>query len=155
MKTYKLAASSFFFYNIFIPSLVILFTIFGFVSLAIEDIHKQTLWTDLIQAGVVFLVWLCLVGLMLYTSHLPYEITIQDDNTIRFRSFTRKLMISPNDIKTIKLIKVIHGRFIRIELTKRPFYMINRFYILKYFDDLQDFLSTVKSLNPNIVIKNL
>ncbi len=90
--------------------------------------------------------FLGLVGMWYITLQYPFEITIRDDKTIEFRSVIRKIIVMPIEIQSIK---ASYPGFASVKLTKKSFHLIN------HFDGFHEFLTTVKSLNPNIIIKNL
>ena len=140
MKTYKLARYSFIVYIIMLP---IIYTLIGIWLLSYIIISKNSyplpIW--------LFVCWIILLGYIYYKFlNSLVRITITSDNTIEFRSILCKRTALPIEIISISAIA---PGFVKIKLSRKSVSLIN------HFDGFYEFLATVKSLNPNIVIKNL
>ena len=117
-----------------------LYLIFGGTMLIFgREVDNPPLFLDIIWFLGLVVMWYKIL-------QYPFEITIRDDKTIEFRSVIRKIIVTPIEIQSIK---ATYPGFASVKLTKKSFYLIN------HFDGFYEFLTTVKSLNPNIVIKNL
>jgi hypothetical protein len=76
---------------------------------------------------------------------IPYEIKLCDDARIEFRSILRRTIISPAEIKSVRakpyalgFVDVVHDS--------------GTVHLLSQMDGFHHFLSTIKSLNPEVTI---
>ena len=108
---------------------------FYYFKMTISDFSDPAAWF------LPVLFWglggLCLTNLL-----MVFEIKIQDDDSIAFRNLIRQIVINPYEIKSIK---VYFGRKYNTIV-----YTNGKIKLFDGINNFSDFVSTVKSLNPNI-----
>lgn len=77
----------------------------------------------------------------------PYLITVQEDGTIQFRSIFRTTTISPLEIKSIQAKPYTLG-FIDIAHQRGSVHLLSQ------FDGLHELLTTLKTINPSMIIRD-
>jgi hypothetical protein len=84
-----------------------------------------------------------------FALRIPIEITINEDQEIRFRARMRTVSIPVGDIVMIGTGRWFDPNHVRLDVVhnRGRLTMINR------FSEFRDFLATVKDLNPSVEIK--
>lgn len=138
MKRYKLYPSTFalVFYEAW-PALMDIFFIAVFLTHG-----KLSPWS-----------WVILGGFVLITYRQwrsPFEIRVNQDQSIEFRSLVGNTATTAARIKSVKIRRSVYG-VVNVEHAKGTLRLINR---IDGFDktDLREFLMTVKRMNPAIEI---
>lgn len=129
--------------------IVFMFVLLGFLTL----IGLLILINGLIRADsfgilqVFLLIWLGLLVILWYINlKVPNEIKINLDNSLEFRSYLKKTVVSPEDIISIKAAPLSTG-YVNLKHnagTIRLFSHMTGFYEL---------VGTIKSQNPGVEIK--
>ncbi|NKE70569.1 hypothetical protein [Candidatus Manganitrophus noduliformans] len=140
MKIYKLSKIILVF-NFSVLGLATLFWIF----VAISELTRSS--SGLTERGFTVFGLLALLWVWWGYLKIPYEIKIYDHNSIEFRSFLKRTVISPHEIKSIKGVYLSYG-FIRLRYSRGAIQLINK------MDGFYDFISTIKSINPTVECKN-
>lgn len=139
MKTYKLSKSILiFFFLVLIFMTFIGILVFNVTFISHSEDHQPT-WFLVIWLFILCWNWY-------HYLKMPFEIKIQDDSSIEFRSLIKRIVVMPYEIKSIKSSSLTLG-YITIEHAKGKISLINK------IDGFYDFISTLKSLNPNIEVK--
>lgn len=94
-------------------------------------------------------VFIIILGFALFNAYMwlrfPFEIKINDDNRIEFRSIFRRVTVSPNEIKAVRAKRYALG-FVDVVHEKGKVHLLN------HIDGFHEFLTTLKSLNPAVKI---
>jgi hypothetical protein len=92
-------------------------------------------------------IFLILVVVALFTAYMclriPFEIKMRDDAHIEFRSVLRRTTISPAEIKSVRAKPYVLGF---VDVVHRT----GTVHLLSQMDGFHDFISTIKSLNPEV-----
>jgi hypothetical protein len=90
------------------------------------------------------------VGGLAYVSYklyrIPFEIRVEDDGKIQFRSLLRMVTVAPHEIKAIRA-KPYQVGFVDIEHRGGFVHLVNQ------MDGFHEFLTNLKTTNPSIEIK--
>lgn len=140
MKIYKLSRVNLFF-NFSILGLAALFWIF----VAISELTRSS--ASATERGFTVFGLLALGWVWWGYLKIPYEIKISDHNSIEFRAFLKKIVLSPNEIKSIKGFPLSYG-FVKVKYSGGSIQLIDK------MSDFHDFVATVKSINPSVECKN-
>jgi membrane protein implicated in regulation of membrane protease activity len=93
--------------------------------------------------------FLVLLVVAVFTAYMwlriPFEIKMRDDGLIEFRSVLRRTTISPMEIKSVRAKLYALGF---VDVVHRT----GTVHLLSQMDGFHDFISTVKSLNPELRI---
>lgn len=141
MKVYKLYIAK--------PLLVFyLVWLAAFVSVGVVGI-VVTASGRLDPNGPPLWVFIIILGFALFNAYMwlrfPFEIKINDDNRIEFRSIFRRVTVSPNEIKAVRAKRYALG-FVDVVHEKGKVHLLN------HIDGFHEFLTTLKSLNPAVKI---
>jgi hypothetical protein len=77
---------------------------------------------------------------------IPFEIRIHDDHMIEFRSLFRRTRLAPGEIVSVKARRWTLG-YIDVRHARGTVHLVSQ------IGGFHDFLSTLKTLNPGVVIK--
>lgn len=81
-----------------------------------------------------------------YWLRFPYEITLNGDNSIEFRSLLRRTVVLPLDIRSICAKSYSLG-FVDIAHAQGTIHLLNQ------IDGFHDLVYSIKSLNPDVIVK--
>ena len=94
-------------------------------------------------------IFLTLLAFVLFAAYMwlriPFEIKVCDDSTIEFRSVLRRITISAAEIKSVRAKRYALGF---VDIAHRT----GTVHLLSQMDGFHDFVSTIKSLNPEVKI---
>lgn len=88
----------------------------------------------------------CLLWLWYQVLRVPFQIKIREDGSIEFSSPLKRVVLSPEEIKSIKAYPLLAGQ-VRVRHSTGTLKLFSQMH------DFHDFVSTVKSLNSSIEIK--
>lgn len=95
-------------------------------------------------------VFIILLAFALFTAYMwlrfPFEITIRDDSVIEFRSVFRRVTVYPLEVKSVRAKPYALG-FVDVVHQGGTVHVLNQ------MDGFNDFISTIKTLNPAVKIE--
>jgi hypothetical protein len=95
----------------------------------------------------ISLLWLGIVAWIWYVYlRIPFEITLRDDNLLKFKSVLKTTVVAPGDLVSIKGAPLSLG-FINVKHTGGTIRLICQ------MTGLYELIYTVKSMNPAVEIK--
>jgi len=141
MKTYKLSRT----YVIFQILSLGFFTLMAFFLLFWFNIDQPPSQRIPTLGGVGLL---AVLGCLWYAFFLrvPHQLTIRDDKTVEFRGFLKRNVVMVNEIRSIEYSGLSTGM---VDLK----YEGGTIHLDNHVDGFYDFVGTLKSLNPQIVVK--
>lgn len=144
MKIYKLYLS-----KIVLISYAVMFafvTIFGILVL-LSPLMELDFFGPGGPPWTTGIMWLAMLAWVWYAySRIIFEIKILDDNAIEFRNLFLSITISPKEIQSLKALPVTIG-FLRLKHSKGTLHLVNQ------MDNFHEFVSFIKTSNPNIEIR--
>ena len=123
----------------------------GIIAWLVDLAHLITITNETIKG----LICLFIVGvgvsapLLLVLLRIPFEISINDDRTIGFRSWTGTVTLRPEEILSIRTGGFFDPQRRQLRIRHKG----GKWCLVNAFSDFSDFLATLKVLNPAVEIK--